>query len=286
LDKGLTSLYLRQFLTGRTSGRETGINIGGFLKYGLISAAYNAGAFDPNQQMITGTDGGSRRWKPLGVARLALSVGQADMPGYRMSPEINFFGARKGITLGGHYAYQGGTDMNWDTSAVKYDNTKKTYSGSVKYLGGFNRNSSCGFDAVANFMGLSVDGEYDFMSRSISGISYHHDSVSAASASYTDRVYHIRGGYAFPVAKDQFIEPAAMYSKFVGDAKSAVYPGGLDEIIDAGLNWYIKKNNLKITLHYIRQSGQAVSNYEPAVPTASKETVRGDMVAANFQVQL
>jgi hypothetical protein len=286
LDKGLTSLYLRQFLTGRTSGRETGINIGGFWNSGLISAAYNAGVFDPNQQMISGTDGGSRRWDPLGVARLALSVGQPDMPGYRMSPEINFFGDRTGITVGGHYAYQGGTDVTWDTSAVKYDNTKKVYTGSVKYLGGFNSNSSYGIDVVANFMGFTADGEYDFMSRSVSGASYHHDSVKTASASYTDHVYHIRGGYAFPIAKGQFLEPAVMFSRFVGDTKSAIYPGGLDQVIDAGLNWYINKNNLQIALHYIRQSGNAVSNYEPTVPTATKKAVRGDMVAADFQVQL
>jgi hypothetical protein len=286
LDKGLTSLYLRQFLTGRTSGRETGVNVGGFKSAGLLSAGYNVGVFDPNQQAISGTDGGARKWEPLSVGRLALSIGQPDMPSYKLSPEINFFGDRTGITIGGHYAYQGATDETWDTSAIKYDNTKKIYSGAVKYSGGFKINKSYGADFVGNFKGLTIDGEYDFMARDLSGTTFHHDSVKAAPDNYIDKVYHLRGGYDFPILKGQFIEPALMYTKFIGDAKSAVYANGVDEIIDAGVNWYIKKNNLKIALHYIHQAGQAISNYEPAAPTAAKETVRGNMVAVNFQCQI
>jgi hypothetical protein len=286
LDKGLTSLYLRQFLTGRTSGRETGVNVGGFYKTELVSAGYNLGVFDPNQQMIAGTDGGSRKWEPLTVGRIAVSAGQPDMSSYKLSPDVNFFGGRTGITLGGHYAYQGATDEAWDTSAIKYNATTKVYSGALKYTGGFASNKSYGADFVANFKGLNVDGEYDFMARELSGAAVHHDSVKAASVNYRDRVYHIRGGYDFPLSKGQFLEPAIMYTKFTGDAKSTVYPGGVDEILDAGLNWYIKKNDLKIALHYIHQSGQPVSNYEPVAPTASKKTVRGDMAAVNFQFQI
>ena len=73
---------------------------------------------------------------------------------------------------------------------------------------------------------------------------------------------------------------------YAGDAKSAVYPNGRDEILDAGVNWYINKNNLKIAVHYIHQAGKPVSNYEPTAPTASKKTVRGDMAVVNFQFQL
>ncbi|MDD5674030.1 MAG: hypothetical protein PHC61_07705 [Chitinivibrionales bacterium] len=286
LDKALTSLYLRQFLTGRTSGRETGMNLGGFCQYTFLSAAYNVGVFDPNQQAIAGTDGGARKWAPLTVGRLALSAGQPDMPGYRLSPEINFFGSRAGVTLGAHYAYQNATDETWDTSAVKYNAVSKAYSGAVKYVGGFKSNSSYGVDFVANFKGLNLDGEYDFMARDLNGASFHHDSITVAAVDYRDKAYHLRAGYDFPILKGQFLEPALMYTKFIGDSKSAVYPNGLDQIIDAGVNWYIKKNSLKIALHYLHQTGQAISNYEPAAPTATKETVRGDMAAINFQIQI
>jgi len=61
----------------------------------------------------------------------------------------------------------------WDTSAVKYNAVTKAYSGAVKYVGGFQKNGSLGGDFVGNFMGLNIDGEYDVMSRSVNGISYH-----------------------------------------------------------------------------------------------------------------
>jgi hypothetical protein len=285
LDKGLTSMYLRSFLTGRTSGRETGVNVGGFYGSALYGVAYNLGAFDPTQSLIAGTDGGSRKWNPLLVGRLAISLFQPDMASYRLTPEINFFGQRKGITFGGHYSYQSVTDETWDTSAVKLDPAKKTYSG-LKYAGGFQKNGSFGGDFVANFMGLSIDGEYDVMSRSVNGISYHHDSVKTPAANFSDRVYHIRAGYDIPLPKGQFLEPAIMYTKFTGDAASTLYPSGIDHILDLGLNWYLNKNNLKIAVHGINQGGQPKSNFQSAAPDAKGNvTLRGDMVAIDFQAQ-
>jgi hypothetical protein len=286
LDKGLTSSYLRSFLAGRTNGRETGVNIGGFWGSKYFSLAYNVGAFDATQALIAGTDGGSRKWHPLAVGRLAVSIFQADMAQYRLSPEINFFGERRGITLGGHYSYQGAMDETWDTSAVKYDAVKKTYSGAVKYVGGFQKNGSFGGDFVANFMGLTIDGEYDVMNRTVNGVSYHGDSVKAAAANFTDRVYHIRAGYDIPLPTGQFLEPALMYTEFDGDAASTLYPNGVDHILDAGLNWYVNKNNFKIAAHYIMQGGRPKSNFQSAAPDAKGNvTMRGDMAAINFQLQ-
>ncbi len=286
LDKGLTSTYLRSFLTGRTSGRETGVNVGGFYGSKFVGVAYNIGGFDPTQGLIAGTDGGPRKWHPLAVGRLAVSLFDADMPSYRLSPDINFFGQRRGITFGGHYSYQGATDETWDTSAVKYAAATKTYSGAVKYVGGFQKNGSFGGDFVGNFMGLNVDGEYDVMSRSVNGISYHGGLVKAPAANFEDRVYHIRGGYDIPLPKGQFLEPALMYTEFDGDAASVVDPNGVDHILDAGLNWYLNKNRFKIAAHYIKQGGRPKSLYESAPPDANGNvTMRGDMVAINFQVQ-
>jgi hypothetical protein len=286
LDKGLTSSYLRSFLAGRTSGRETGVNIGGFYASNFFGAAYNLGAFDPTQASIAGTDGGSRKWHPLAVGRLAISIFDADMPSYRLTPEINFFGERKGITFGGHYAYQGATDETWDTSAVKYDATKKTYSGAVKYVGGFKKNGSFGGDFVGNFAGLTIDGEYDVMTRTVDGVSYHSDSVKAPSADFSDRVWHVRAGYDIPLPNGQFLEPALMYTEFNGAAASVLNPNGNDRIIDAGLNWYINKNTMKIAVHYSKQDGKPKSNYQSAAPDAKGNvTMRGDMAVINFQAQ-
>lgn len=286
LDKGLTSPYLRQFSTGRTNGRETGVNLGGFFGGKLFSAAYNVGVFDPAQQLISGTDGGPRKWHPLITGRVAASLFQADMPSYRLSPELNFFGGRRGITVGGHCGYQGATDETWDTTGMKYDAVKKAYAGSVKYVGGFQKNMTWGVDITANFLGLNVDGEYDRMSRSVNGVSFHHDSMKAAAADFTDGVYHVRAGYDIPVFKTQFIEPTIMYSEFRGSATSVVYPGGSDRVIDAGVNWYVNKNNAKIAVHYLWQGGRPKSMYQSAAPDAKGNvTVRGDMAAVNFQFQ-
>jgi hypothetical protein len=289
LDKGLTSTYLRSFETGRTSGRETGVNVGGFYGSKFVGLAYNLGAFDPTQASIAGTDGGARKFHPLLAGRLALSLFQADMPSYRLSPEINFFGERRGITFGGHYSCQNATDETWDTSAIKVTtNTagQRTYSGAVKYVGGFQKNATYGGDFTASFMGLTIDGEYDVMSRRVNGVSYHGDSVKAAAADFSDRVYHIRAGYDVPLPGGQFIEPALMYTEFDGDAASTLYPNGVDHILDAGVNWYLNKNKLKIAAHYIWQGGKPKSLYQSAAPDAKGNvTMRGDMAAVNFQVQ-
>ena len=135
-------------------------------------------------------------------------------------------------------------------------------------------------------MGLNVDGEYDVMSRSVNGISYHGGLVKAPAANFADRVYHIRAGYDIPLPKNQFLEPALMYTEFDGDAASTLYPNGVDHIIDAGLNWYLNKNNFKIALHYINQGGRPKSIFQSAAPDAKGNvTMRGDMAAINFQVQ-
>jgi hypothetical protein len=124
------------------------------------------------------------------------------------------------------------------------------------------------------------------MSRSVNGISYHGGLVKASAVNFTDRVYHIRAGYDIPLPKDQFLEPALMYTEFDGDAASTLYPNGVDHILDAGLNWYLNKNNFKIAVHYIKQGGRPKSNYQSAAPDANGNvTMRGDMAAINFQVQ-
>ena len=288
IDKALTSTYLRSFETGRSNGRETGLNIGGFHTWDWFSALYNVGVFDMNQVQITGTDLGSRTWNPLLTTRAALSFGEPDMKSYKLSPEINAFGNSKGITIGGHYAYEGKTDETWDTSAIKYDATKKVYSGALKYVGGFGKtNVTYGGDFVANFFGLNIDGEFDFLKRELVGISYHHDSVSTPSVTFTDQVFHIRAGYIFALPNKQFVEPAFMYSQFAGDDLSVLFPSGEDKVIDAGVNWYINKNNLKLSLHYVNQSGKPKSLYQTAAPTKTGAvTKRGDMVIVGFQVQI
>jgi hypothetical protein len=56
-----------------------------------------------------------------------------------------------------------------------------------------------------------------------------------------DNVWHVRGGYSFPLDSLKFIEPVVMYARFEGDAASMTYPNGIDHQLDIGVNWYIRK---------------------------------------------
>jgi hypothetical protein len=187
------------------------------------------------------------------TARVSATLGDAENKGYRSNADFNFFGKRSGITLGAFGAWQGPQDL--DTIGAAYD-------------GGFKRNTAFGGDFQANWKYLELDGELDFMQRSFSiadtGALY---KVATKAASYVkgteyqDRVWHIRGGYSIPVMNGQFMEPTVMFSQFFGDESSPVNPDGKDQVLDAGVNWYLQKNNLKLSLHYVAQDGRAKSMY-------------------------
>ena len=243
-EKALENNYLREHLVGRSSGRETGVNVGGLvpLDWGMLN--YNMGLFDTNHEKIAGKGGGSN-WSPLLAARIAFSIGDPEMKQYTQAYAINYFGRRFGVTLAANYAWQGTT------------NEAGSYG---RYISGFKSNSVFGLDLLANWQGWTFNAEYDQLAREFSDILVGFQAVPAGD--YQNTVYHIRAGYDIPLSKGRFIEPAAMFTRFEGDEDAALYTGGWHEMLDFGLNYYLDQNRIKVSLHYVRQDGEAKSLYQ------------------------
>lgn len=255
LEKALTHYYVRDHLLTRPSGRETGLNLGGYLADSLkrMAFGYNFGIFDANQEKAAGVAGGSLKWSPLLTGRISGTWGDPESKGYRLSPELNYFGKRRGITAAAWASWQGESDEKTDTLQAN------------PYLGGFKRNSVYGANLLLNWKGLALDAELDFLYREFSPgfpaayAATRKNAAYARNPEFQDQVWHIRGAYCIPILKTQFLEPALMYSRFDGDRSSPINTDGSDRVLDGGLNWYVQKNNLKVSLHYVKQDGEAKS---------------------------
>jgi len=267
-DKALTNSYPRLHLIGTGPGRETGVNIGGLYndektKLGLN---YNFGVF--NVDKFNGGTGGDNL---LYTARIAVSYGDPEMKKYGLGYKVNYFGKRNGITFAVNYAYQGrGKDSSTfplaDTTIWKspdyYDSTAKT----VKVQ--FKNNQMLGFDILANYKDFTFNAEYDELKR----------SFDDSKLDYKDKVWHVRGGYNFTLPNKTILEPTITYAEWQGD-KASLNGNGNFKTTDVGLNWYIKQNNMKLNLHYVKQTGSAKSAYNP-----DGKSKAGDYVGVGLQL--
>ena len=284
LDYMLSYYYVRNHLDTRPTAREVGVNIGGL--YADSSrwwgVAYNVGVFDAVQEKSSDL-AGSGQWWPMVTARVAVSLGQPESRAYKLSPDVNHFGKRMGVSFGGYATYQDQVDERYDRKDTLYiKNGTSLVSMSKGYKGGFKNNQTFGADMLLNLKGFELDAEYSWLRREFSaGFA---DSLPGVvlSRSYADHVWHVRGGYSIPI-KSQFLEPTVSYALFNASDYSLEYQAGEDYILDAGLNWYINKNSLKISLHWLRQGGEAKSLYESKPATATAKKVRDDAIAAALQ---
>lgn len=247
-EKALTNFYPRKHIVGTGPGRETGINIGGLYnddksKWGIN---YNFGIF--NTDKFNGGSGGDSL---LYTARVALSLGDPEMKKYGLGCKVNYFGKRNGITFAVNYTYQGrAKDTNSFPLATKggvwtsndLTNNVPNYS--------FKDNQLLGFDILANYKDFNFNAEYDELKR----------NYDKSNLSYKDKVWHVRAGYNFTLPNKTILEPAITYSEWKG-SNSSLNGNGTYKVTDVGLNWYIKKNTLKLNLHYVKQDGSAYSLY-------------------------
>jgi hypothetical protein len=243
-EKALTNFYPRQHLVGTGPGRETGVNIGGLYndektKLGLN---YNFGVF--NVDKFSGGTGGDNL---LYTARVAISYGDPEMKKYGLGYKVNYFGKRNGITFAVNYAYLG-----------------RGKDGSSS----FKNNQMLGFDILANYKDFTFNAEYDELKR----------SFDDSTKDYKDKVWHVRGGYNFTLPNKTILEPAITYSEWQGDKTHANNDGNF-KVTDVGLNWYIKQNNIKLNLHYVKQTGTAKSLYNP-----DGKSKAGDYVGVGLQL--
>ena len=252
-EKALTNFYPRAHLTGTGPGRETGINIGGLyndekIKLGLN---YNFGVF--NVDKFSGGTGGDNL---LYTARVAVSYGDPEMKKYGMGYKVNYFGKRNGITFAVNYAYQG--------RGVNFSNLAISSSGPAY----FKNNQMLGFDILANYKDFTFNAEYDELKR----------SFDDSTKDFKDKVWHVRGGYNFTLPNKTILEPTITYAEWQGD-KTSLNGNGNFKATDVGLNWYIKQNNMKLNLHYVKQTGTAKSAYNP-----DGKSKAGDYIGVGLQL--
>ena len=221
-DKSLADNQPRIHLVGRSTGRETGLNVGGLHLGDGWSVNYNVGMFDLTNKALVGSD---KKWAPLLTSRIAFTAGDPEMQKYKISYVQSYYGKRNGTTFGLNYAYEGETQV-------------------------FSRNGLYGVDLLSNYGPLDLNAEYDWMYRN----SF---LVNGATNSTTDKVYSMKLGYIIPLPDGQLLEPTVMYAGERPDENDAVLSkntltGSVNQdLFDAGINWLINQDKLKINLHYV-----------------------------------
>jgi hypothetical protein len=284
LEYALTYYYLRDHLDTRPTARETGVNLGGLYADStrMWGVSYNLGVFDAAQEKNSDLKG-SLKWSPLVTGRISVSFGDTDSYKYKLNPDNNFFGRRRGVTIGAYGTHQGKVNELYDPKDTVIISSGILTQKTKGYKGGFKRNNVYGTDLLVNFAGFELDGEYSFLRREFSD-AFRAAYPTAVKKSVTmDKVWHIRGGYSFPLPKDMFIEPSVMYTRFDGDSASMTYPGGVDHQLDIGVNWYVNKNALKVSTHYVSQDGRAKSMYTTGLISGAKK-VRDNFLALAVQI--
>lgn len=231
LEKAMSQNYVRTHLTGRGPGRAAGINLGGMVKGNKLSLLYNAGIFNP---LLTGLNGNSvgRQFSPLLTGRLSLAIGDPDMEQYGIAYGTNYFNERKGISIDLNIAGQGATDQFW-------------------------RAAAWGPGVLLNYGRWNIDGEWMFLQRQ-----GRRDDAGLFTA--RTGTGHIRAGYNIPVGKFM-LQPSAMMMRFKGamdasgqaDARLLRFSSGSEQTLDFGLNYYLRKRDMVIQLHYTLHSGDA-----------------------------
>lgn len=238
-DKSPLQGYVRGHITGKSYGRTTGLNLGGSQQVGLLTMGYNLSLCNNNTTAAEDTETAGKFWSPLIVERVTFSIGDPDKKSYSMMYEANnYFNERKGITVGFNSSRQGRTDS-------------------------FSSNSFAGVDVMLNYGGLNLDAEGARLSRRVEG--QHYEMTT----------WQIRGGYNIIVAKKVFLEPVVMFMHFDGDPGATAE--GLEEMVDVGVNWYLNKRNLKLTLHYLKQKGFGNNGYTDGITFK-----KGDFLGCGF----
>jgi len=158
-EKSLENFYQREYMLGRGSGREVGLNLGGLMHEGNFGINYNFGFFNPNHERIIGN---GTKWSPLLAGRIALTIGDPEMQKYKTGYQINYQSKRRGITFAVNGTYQGKTDET--ATARRVNDSTVLYS----YTGGFKRNVIIGADVLLNWDKLNIDAEYDIFLRGFS----------------------------------------------------------------------------------------------------------------------
>jgi len=230
-DRTKANWYLRKFVTGKGNGIESGIGLGGLKNFEHIGIAYRIGTFGP--QAYTSSKYASR----LYTGHLLLSFGDPEQSAYKYRLSGNQWQKRSGITLG-----IGGSTQ----STGKLTDT--TFFGS---------STAYGTDILINYKGARIDGEYFLLHRTAPDLN-----------DFEGKEWHLRIGYSFIIA-DKYLEPVITYDNYEGEGSKSLYNYiGDNTTLDLGVNWYINKDKLKLSMHYVIQQGSVSSNTGDYLGTA------------------
>ena len=218
MEKAMSQTYIRRHLTGIGPGRATGLNLGGLIlpegkKWGLN---YNLGLFNPVYQAFGGNSTGTK-FSPLLVGRAVFYMGDPEQTKYSIAYDINYFGQRKGLSIGGGGSWQGATDL-------------------------FERSYTAATDLLFNWGPLNIDGEWNWMWR---------DDYLSQTGHLRGGYNLVLGQRHF--LEPAFM---VMHFTGAGDlegqkmAKALGASSGAETTYNAGINWYLNKKRLKVMLHY------------------------------------
>lgn len=227
-EKAWSQNYLRRHLTGSGSGRAAGIKLGGLLlaSSGQFYLSYDLAAQNPTFQTPNGNFR-SRITSPLFIARLSLHIGDPESEEYLASQKVNYFGQRRGLTIGMGAARQGETDL-------------------------FTENSSYGADFLLNIDNWQLDGEYYRLFRT--------DGVARSNST----TGFLRLGRNLPGKQGRIWQPVISYWFFEGPTDLAGQLRasrvgsftGQDRSLEIGTNLYFNPD-LKLSLFYVIRAGAA-----------------------------
>ena len=229
MEKAWSQNYLRRHVTGTGPGRAAGMNFGGlFYEEGKkLSFQYDVGLFSPVYQSLSGNSTG-RRASPLAVGRVLFMIGDPESKKYSMGHKPNYFGQRKGLSVGLAAATQGNTDL-------------------------FENSYAYGFDFLLNIGQFNFDGNWFVLERELTD-----GSSSVAGVGYG------RISYNYPLKNGYVLETSATLVQYNGEMETdgqlaaalTGMPAGEDQHLDLGLNFYFNPD-LKLALHYTIRDGDA-----------------------------
>lgn len=220
-EKGQPSFHPRIHMVGRAIGRETGINLGGFKRGKKLSLLYDVGIFDTNHPLIQGDNS---VWSPLLTARTVLMIGDPEFETYQLVYSQSGFMERKGLSIGMSATYQSKTSL-------------------------FRNNLVYGVDTQLNYGPLDLLAEYLWLYRETTNLT----SYTATN----DNSYVIKGAWNFALRHSQILQLSAMHTAtrpddlFNADDFNPLTNASLHTEWAFGINWLIKRNRLKLGLHYV-----------------------------------
>jgi hypothetical protein len=227
MEKPVSQIYIRKHLLNSNPGRSMGLNAGGQVSHvsGDVHLRYDLGLFQP-------VFGGKETYPIAFFGRVVLQAGQPEDARYTHAHRINYFGQRKGLSLGLAAARTGETATFRDSRAY-------------------------GLDLLLNAGPFQLDGEVHRLERRAS-------ALVLDRRVYVQYTGHLRAGYNLWHTSQGVLEPVLSWMFYFGGLRQeeqalATEVGslaGVEHSLEAGLNWWFSPR-VVLQGYYTRRWAQA-----------------------------